>query len=62
MLGGIVMSGVVDGREGVRKLWRRIIVPRMIPSRWWIAINLFPCCHGHRGRSRGYAGLDESTN
>jgi hypothetical protein len=43
MLGGLVMSGVVYGRNGPKELGRRIADPRLIPGRWWAVILLtFP--------------------
>jgi uncharacterized protein len=43
MLGGLVLSGVVYGRSGLKELGRRIADPRLIPGRWWAAILLtFP--------------------
>ncbi|WP_440770416.1 lysostaphin resistance A-like protein [Natronorubrum sp. DTA28] len=43
LLGGVVMSGLVGGRAGLRDLGRRIVDPRLVPARWWlITILLVP--------------------
>lgn len=41
MLGGILMSGLVGGRDGLRDLCRRTFDPRLIPARWWLVVLLF---------------------
>lgn len=41
LLGGVAMTGVVDGREGLRELGRRIVDPRRIPGRWWLVTLMF---------------------
>lgn len=41
MLGGLVMSLVVDGTAGLRDLGRRTVDPRSIPGRWWLVVLCF---------------------
>jgi uncharacterized protein len=41
VLGGVIMTGVVGGGEGLRDLGRRIVDPRVVPARWWLVIALF---------------------
>jgi membrane protease YdiL (CAAX protease family) len=43
MLGGVVMSRVTYGREGLRDLRRRLVDPKRIPLRWFaVALLLQP--------------------
>jgi uncharacterized protein len=43
MLGGMVMSGVLRGRNGIKELGRRTVDPRLIGGPWWAVILLtFP--------------------
>lgn len=39
-LGGVVMSGILDGRAGLADLWRRSIDPRPIGWHWWVLVLL----------------------
>src|SRR6056297_3219149 len=39
-IGGVVMTGRVAGREGLRDLGRRIINPGRISLGWWAAVLL----------------------
>ena len=41
LLGGIVMTRLTYGVDGLRDLARRIIDPTRIPGRWWAVILLF---------------------
>ncbi len=41
LLGGIVMTRVVRGADGLRDLGRRIVDTRRIPGRWWAVVLLF---------------------
>ncbi len=41
LLGGVVMTRLLRGADGLRDLARRIIDPRRIPRRWWAVVLLF---------------------
>lgn len=42
-IGGVVMTGRVAGRSGLRDLGRRIIEPGRLSARWWaVVLLLFP--------------------
>jgi membrane protease YdiL (CAAX protease family) len=41
MLGGVVMTGLLRGADGLRDLGRRIIDPTRIAARWWAVVLLF---------------------
>lgn len=43
MLGGVVMSGFVGGRDELHDLARRAVDPRLVPARWWLfVLSFFP--------------------
>ncbi|WP_232700695.1 CPBP family intramembrane glutamic endopeptidase [Halobacterium wangiae] len=37
-LGGVGMTWLVGGRRGLRELWRRLVDPGLVPSRWYLAV------------------------
>ena len=39
-IGGVAMTWLVDGRAGLRDLWRRLVEVRRIPSRWYLIVFL----------------------
>lgn len=41
-LGGIIMTWVVYGREGLSELGVRIIDPTLVPGRWWAVVLFLP--------------------
>jgi membrane protease YdiL (CAAX protease family) len=41
LLGGVVMTRLMRGADGLRDLSRRIIDPRRITGRWWAVVLLF---------------------
>ncbi len=41
LLAGVVLTGLADGREGLRDLWHRLIDIRRINLRWFAIILLF---------------------
>jgi membrane protease YdiL (CAAX protease family) len=41
LLGGIVMTRLTSGSDGLRDLARRLVDPRRITGRWWAVVLLF---------------------
>ncbi len=41
LLGGVVMTRIICGADGLRDLGRRIVDTRRIPGRWWAVVLLF---------------------
>ncbi len=41
LLGGVVMTRLMRGADGLRDLGRRIVDPRRITGRWWALVLLF---------------------
>ncbi len=57
LLGGLVMTGAVNGRQGLQDLGRRCVDPRPISGPWWaLILLLFPVLTLAAGFVAGLAG------